>query len=298
VTGAVHPDKGQTYRYRNTVKDSSGVLANAGTVTFTVTLPDLTTTSPAVVNSGTGIYDIAYTTTQAGLHQIRGSATGGTLGTEIDFWTDAFTAEEPARLLIGVDETLAHLRATGTITTDPDREQMRFLCSVATDAVELDLSMAIVKRTVVETFDGGCYELSLGVKPPRAGDGGSITVSTVSEAGTTLTATDYVLRKRGWRLMRGSSTSRSSWMPGYENITVTYVPGCEWGAALGVVRMVTLNTAQLMWQSSQQAEHPFLDQFVSRTTVGSRTTIATSAFASISEVANNAYRALRSVNYA
>jgi uncharacterized repeat protein (TIGR01451 family) len=293
VTGPV--DQGQTYRYRQTVKNSSGVLANAGTVTFTVTLPDGTSATPAVVSSGTGLYDVAYTTTQAGLHQIRGSATGGTLGSEYDFWTDAFTAEEPARLLIGVDETLAHLRAQQVIVGEADREQLRYLCSVATDAVEMDLGMAIVKRTVTETFDGGRRELNLGVKPPRASDGGSIAISSVTENGVAITGCQ--LRKNGWRLVR-SSWPTTRWASGYENIAVTYVPGCEYGSALGIAQYVAKNVAQLMWQSSQQAEHPFLDQFVSRTTIGSRTTIATSAFATISEVANNAYRALRSVNAA
>lgn len=288
-------DQGQTYRYRQTVKNSSDVLANAGTVTFTVTLPDGTLATPAVVNSGTGLYDIAYTTTQAGLHQVRGSATGGTLGTEYDFWTDAFTAEEPARLLIGVDDTLSHLRAQGVITGDADREQLRWLCSIATDAVELDLGLALVKRTVTETFDGGGYELNLGTKPPRASDGGSLTVSSVTESGVAVTG--YAVRKRGWRLVR-SSWPAGAWAVGYENISVTYVPGCEYGTALTVAQYVARNTAALIWQSSQQAEHPFLDQFVSRTTIGSRATISPIAFATISEVANSAYRALKSVNAA
>lgn len=287
-------DQGQTYRYRQTVKDSAGVLANAGVVTFTITLPDNTTATPAVVNTGTGLYDIAYTTTQVGLHQLRGSATGGTLGSEFDFWTDAFTAEEPARLLIGVDETLSHFRAQGVITGDADREQLRWLCSVATDATEGAIGLAFVKRTVTETFDGGRYELSLGVKPPRAVNGGSITIVDVDEAGAAVT--DYVLRKSGWRLLRGSSSAPTLWAWGYENITVEYVSGCV--NPPEVARMVALNTAQLMWQSSQQAEHPFLDQFVSRTTIGSRTTIATAAFASISEVANAAFWALKPVNAA
>lgn len=288
-------DQGETYRYRQTVKDSSGVAANAGTVTFTVTLPDGTLATPAVANSGTGLYDIAYTTTQAGLHQLRGSATGGVLGSEYTFWNDAFTAEEPARLLIGVDDTLAHLRAQGVITGDADREQLRWLCSIATDAVELDLGLAIVKRTVTETFDGGDTELSLGVKPPRWIDGGSITISSVTESGVAITG--YALRKRGWRLAR-SSWPGTQWAAGYENIAVTYRPGCEVGAALGVAQYVARNTAALIWQSSQQAEHPFLDQFVSRTTIGSRATISPIAFATVSEVANSAYRALRSVNAA
>ena len=292
MTGPI--DKDQTYRYRFPVKDSAGVLTNAGSVTVTLTLPDGTTTSPTVVNSSTGIYDIAYTTSQAGLHRVHAVATGGVLGTETDVWEDAFVAEESGRLFIGVDEALAYLRAQSVITDDIDREQMREMCLFACAAVEGDLGLAIAPRVVTETFDGGCYELNLTTKPPRASDGGSISISSVTVNGVAVT--DYVLRKRGWRLMRGSTTSRSIWDSGYENISVTYVPGCA--VPPRPARVVALNTLQLTWQATQQAEHPFLDQFVSRTTIGSRTTIATSALASISQVQDAAYHALRASNLA
>jgi hypothetical protein len=289
VSGPV--DQGQTYRYRQTVKDIAGVPANAGTVTFTITLPDGTLANPAVVNTSTGVYDIAYTTVQVGLHQIRGSATGGVLGSEFDFWTDAFTAEEPARLLIGVDEMSSHLRAQGVLTSDSDREQLRWLCSVATDAVERDLGLALVQREVTETFDGGGYHLNLGTKPPRAINGGSITITDVDEAGSTIT--DYVLRKRGWRLCKGSSLSPTPWAYGYENITVTYVSGCV--NPPEITRHIAMNVAQTMWQASQQAEHPFLDEVARRASLA---TLSTSVLPSLSGVEQNAYNALRSVNSA
>ena len=284
-------DLGQTFRYRQTVKNSSGALANAGTVTFTVTLPDGTSATPAVVNTSTGLYDIAYTTTQAGLHQLRGSATGGVLGSEFDFWTDSFVAEEPARMLIGVDELSAHLRAQNVLTSDPSREQLRWTCSVATDAVEGFLGLALVKREVTETFDGGGYYLNLGVKPPRWNNGGSIEIVDVDEDGAAIT--DYMLQKRGWRLRRGSSLSLAPWSWGYENITVTYISGCT--NPKEVTRHVAMNVAQTMWQASQQAEHPFLDEVARRQSLA---TLSTSVLPSLSGVEQEAFLALRSVNAA
>src|SRR6478752_6854277 len=119
-------DLGQTYRYRFTVKDSNGALANAGTVAATVTLPDGTTAAASVSTPSTGVYDISYTTTQTGLHNLSGSATGGVLSSEFDKWEDSFTVETPLRMFVGVDEVMAHLRATGSSITDADREQLRW----------------------------------------------------------------------------------------------------------------------------------------------------------------------------
>ena len=284
MTGSI--DQGQTYRYRNTVKDSSGVLANASSVVFTITLPDGTTATPVVFNSSTGVYDIAYATTQAGLHQLKAVATGGVLGTEIDVWTDAFTAEEPSRLLIGTDEALGHLRAQGVIEADADREQLRWLCSVATDVVEGDLGLALVRRTVTETFDGGGRYLDLSVKPPRFSAGGSVTVSSVTADGSAVT--DYVVRRDRWRLARGNAISRIRWPLGYDNISVTYVSGCA--SPPEVARIVAMNTLQTMWQSSQQADHPFLDEVARRASLA---TLSTSVLPALSHTVQAAYKALK-----
>jgi hypothetical protein len=283
VTGSV--DLGQTYRYRQTVKDANGVPANAGTVTVTITLPDGTTTAPTVVNSSTGIYDIAYTTTQSGLHNLFGSATGGVLSSEFDKWEDSFTVETPGRIFIGLDEASQHLRAAGIITTDADREQLRWLCAVACSVVEDDLGLIIARRTITDTFDGGNYELKLQA-PPRAADGGSINIITVVESGTTLGVGDYVLRKRHWRLCRGSTTYLTRWAFGYENISVTYAPGCV--DPPKIARKVGLNAVQGMWETSQQASHPLLEE------AG-----VEAVFAAVGALTNyelGAYNSLRSVN--
>jgi hypothetical protein len=285
VTGPIND--GQTFRYRFPVKNSSGVLANAGTVTVTITLPDGTTDTPAVVNTSTGLYDIAYLVTMPGLHQVHCEATGAVLGTEVDVWEDSFVAEPASLSFIGVDEAISHLRAETALTSDVNREKVRTLCIAVSNAVELDLDLAIAWRTVTETFDGGRYELNLSTKPPRARDGGAIEIIEVSENGTVIT--DYILRKARWQLMRGSSSARTLWAGGYENISVEYSAGCA--RVPPVVRRVALNTFQTAWQASQQAEHPFLDEVARRASLA---TLSTDVLPSLSRVEQAAYRALRS----
>jgi hypothetical protein len=281
---------GGVIRLTYTVKNDLAVLVNPSTVTLTIVQPDgVSAPGITVVNppTSTGVLTYDFTPTQVGLHQVHWATTGPVTAED-----DVFSVEPALSLLISVDEAIGHLRGQGVLTSDSDRETLQWLCLAVRDAIEVDLSSAIVRRTVTETFDGGDYHLNLGVKPLRFSDGGAVSIVSVTESGSTVT--DYTLRKRGWRLMRGSS-SASCWAPGYENISVTYVPSTD-GHGLRIARRVALNTVQLMWQSSQQAEHPFLDQFVSRTTIGSRTTIATSALASISQVEDAAYQALKTVN--
>lgn len=249
MTGPV--DQLQTYRYRHTVTDSSGVAANAGTVTVTVTLPDGTTATPTVTNSSTGVYDIAYTTTQFGLHNLKGSATGGVLGTEVDVWEDAFTVEEPKRQIIGIDEASNHLRAVGLITSTADREQLRWLCLVASSAVEADLGRVVARRTVVETYDGGKPSVQLRSTP-------LISITSVVEAGTTLAVGTYTADTAAGILRKGASTSIQNFSYGSQNIVVTYVAG--YVNPPREIRKAALNLVQAMWQTSQQASHPFINE--------------------------------------
>lgn len=63
-----HTDVGDELLLTHLVRDLDGELANAATVTLTVTRPDLTTEQPTVANppEETGHYEVAYTLTQAG----------------------------------------------------------------------------------------------------------------------------------------------------------------------------------------------------------------------------------------
>lgn len=286
-------EQGETYQYRQTVTDALGVAANAGTVTATITLPDGTIATPTVVNSATGLYDFDYLTSQAGRHTMLGSATGGVLGTAIEKFDDTFNVEQPGRFLVGFDDARTHLRATTTITTLEDREQLRWLCLTASDAVELDLGLVLARRSFTELFDGGGYALRFAKVPPRPADGGAITIASVTESGAVLSASDYFVRKRGWKLCRGSRLSPSVWSGGIEDISVVYFAGCT--IVPPVVRKVVLNTIQTAWQASQQADHPFLDEVARRASLA---TLSTNVLPSLSTIEQGAYLALKSVNAA
>ena len=69
---------GQPVTLTQLVYDSSDVLANAGAVTLTITLPDGTTSTPTVTDppAVTGTYTYTYTPTTAGLHEVRWVFTG------------------------------------------------------------------------------------------------------------------------------------------------------------------------------------------------------------------------------
>jgi hypothetical protein len=276
-------EQGETYQYRQTVTDAAGVLANAGTVTATVTLPDGTTTAPTVSNSGTGLYDFDYLTVQAGRHTILGSATGGALGTAVEKFDDTFTVEEPGRFLVGFDDARTQLRATTTITTLADREQLRWLCLAATDAVERDLDRILTRRTVIETYDGGKTGLRLRTGP-------IISITSVVEGGVTLTGTDYVLDSNAGVLRR--KPYGAAWVTDWQNIVVTFVAGMVNPPASA--RMIALYVIQSLWQSSQQAPHSLLDE----ASIEDTTLAAVSLLSGLPRPLRNAYDSLRSVGVA
>jgi hypothetical protein len=254
-------DQGETYSFRLKVTDASGVAGAPGsTPTVLVTLPDNTTSSPTVTPNGTGIYDVDFTTTIVGRYTWTATATGGVLGTATRKWAGTLDVEDPATLLVDTSDALAHLRASGVIVAAGDLEQLRWLCHVATDAVERDLGFVLVRRTITDTFDGdGRQDLQLRRVPPNVSDTGFLTVGSVTENGVTLTANDYVLRRSDWTLRRGQSIGYywRGWYPGTENITVTYTAGCT--NPPPILRKVALNGVQRMWQASQQSPHPQLE---------------------------------------
>jgi hypothetical protein len=241
---------GGIIRLTYAVKNDLGVLANPATATVTITQPDGTTASPTVVlpPTVTGQLVVDFTSVQAGLHSVHWATTAPVTSED-----DVFVAEAPARMLVSVDEAVSHLRAGGVITSDADREQLQWLCLVATDAVEHDLGRVLVRRTIVETYEGAGGAISLRSTPV-------ISITSVVEAGTTLTINDYLLNVSQGVLLRGTSLSSQSWAYGRQNIVVTYVAG--YARPPAIARKVALNAVQAMWQTSQQASHPLINEDV------------------------------------
>lgn len=130
-------------------RDAAGVLADAGAVVLTIQLPDNTTLTPTVTHSGTGTYQVDYTTTMAGPHRIRWVATG--LNTSA--YADTITVSEAYPRYLG---SLAATKEQLKFTSSDSDEQLRGFMESATEIIENYTGLALVRRTETEDHDL-CY---------------------------------------------------------------------------------------------------------------------------------------------
>lgn len=252
--GDLLPDLGTTV-----TDNTTGALANATTVTLTLTLPDGTTlTSPAgvtVTNPSTGIYRASYETVQAGRHTARWVADGNNCD---GAYEQAWDVESSTGGLVSVDDALAHLGSPSL--SSAQLEQLRATILAATRVCGSYIGRQLARESATETYSGGTGAIALRRTPV-------ISVTTVVESGTTLAATDWVLDTVGWLLHRGSTTSASRWATGRANVAVTYVAGYSNPPA--DLRLAVLREVEHLWQRTQQAPHPALaaesfDEFMIR----------------------------------
>jgi hypothetical protein len=245
-------DLGDPYGIVVEVRDpDTKTLTSTGQVLASVTRPGgLIVDGPfTLAETSTGVYEYDYETAAYGPHEWTAVATGAIEGV----YEDSFTVEQ-MRLLVSVDDAARHLRAQDIITSPDDREQLRWLCQVATDAVERDLGVTLVRDVIEDVFDGGCDRIRLRKVPPRYTDGGRLTVTTVRENGITVApGTGFWVSQRRWELVRGSQLAPTGWLAGEEVISVTYVAECI--RIPSTARKVCLNGIQRMWQDSQQSGH-------------------------------------------
>lgn len=144
-------DLGDVYRltYRNTAPD--GTLANAASVSGTITLPDGTSSVFGPITPTTlGIYTYDYTPTQVGRHVARWAATGTNAGAT----SEAFDVRpgDPGYLFSLADAKRA-LNMDLTDTTND--EELRSLVEAVTNAVESYVGQIVVRRTITEQFSVG-----------------------------------------------------------------------------------------------------------------------------------------------
>jgi hypothetical protein len=203
-------DLGDVYTLAVEITSDGTTLANATSVSLTVTLPDGTTSgSLTPSNPSTGVYQYDYTPSQVGRHSVRWVATGTNAGA----FTDVFDVADPALLpVVSLAELKTALKLTGT-TSD---EILRGKLDTATALVERRLGRAIRRKTLTETHAGGGPGILLR-QPP------ALSVSSVTENGTSVAASGYFLRTSAGVLYRGSATAPSCWASG--DVVVTYVAG-------------------------------------------------------------------------
>lgn len=221
------------------ITDGTGNPANAGAVAVTVTLPDGTTSAPAASNPATGVYNADYPTVQAGRHSVRWVATG----LNASAYTDTFdVAPADPYQIVSLAEAKAHLRKPATASDDDD-DLMGFI-RAATGVVEQYVG-SVVRRTWVETFDGGGHSRLLLAHPP------ALSVTSVVEDGATLAAADYKLHPASGVLTRVAGSWDLPWRPGIQNVVVTYAAGRT--AVEASWRLAALIIVKHMWETQRAA---------------------------------------------
>lgn len=129
------------------IRDISGNLANAGTVTLTITLPDGTPAVPSVTNPSAGVYLCDYSPVQSGLHLVRWVATGANASGFSDIF-DVRAATPP------YITSLLDAKQFLNIASGTDDEELRGYIEAATLVVE-NIVGPVVARTIVEVQNSG-----------------------------------------------------------------------------------------------------------------------------------------------
>jgi hypothetical protein len=222
-----------------TITDADGDPADATQVNLTITLPDGTTdVTSNITPTSTGIYDHDYPTVQAGRHLVRWVATGVNAGAFTNMF-EVLPAAPPQ--IISLRDAKKQLNIPQDSTGDDD-EILDFVR--ATTAVCERYVGAISRTAHTETFDGGKTAVLLGFYPV-------LTVTSVTENGTTLGAGDYTITAASGVLGRVNGYSPWLFLPGVKNVTVAYVAGTTATAAnVGQAARIIL---QHMWETQRPA---------------------------------------------
>ena len=226
------------------VYDANGNLAAGGTVTVTVTAPDSTTNSPTTSTSVTGIYTAivpATFTTQTGRYTVRWTVTG----TNAQTFSDAFDVNAAdLRGLISLQDAKDALNIPATSTSNDD--ELRLFISAATQVIEY-LAGNILSQSVSDTFDGGYSTVLLTQQPINS-------VTSVTENGVTLPASAYSTNLTAGTVSRIIGTTWYAFLPGKQNVTVTYSTGSAIVPAS--VQLAARELVRHWWQFGQQGQRP------------------------------------------
>jgi len=190
-------DLGDTVSLAVTVRDDAGALADATSVTCTVTQPNGVAVAVATAHPATGSYTASFAPTQTGTHAVRWQATGANASA----YADVFTVIDPATLgIVGLSQLKAHLNIAAD---DHDHDdELRAAILAASDAIGRNLHRPVRRETLTRTWvtlrGNG---LALVLPRPDVAE-----VVSVSSGGRVLTADEYtpdlltgvIYRPEGW----------------------------------------------------------------------------------------------------
>ena len=240
-----------------TVLNASGAPENATTVVLTITLPDLTTVTPAVTGL-VGVYTttVPYVATLAGHYVVDWLATGTNACTSSDVFN--VMAPDPG-FIISLADARAGIGMSASTTKDED---IRLLIAAVTPIME-DIVGPILRKTRVETYDGGTSQINLLWSPVISITSivesyGSTYVRTLTAqdifAGTGSDAYGYTVDLTTGIVTRRASGVAMCFMAGKRNVQVTYVSGRT--AISSNVLMATRRLIRHLWSQEQQSFRP------------------------------------------
>lgn len=234
-------DVGDTVPLSFTVKDLTGQPAAAGAVTVTVTLPDGTTASPAVLNPTLGSYTSSVVTTQSGHHRVNWVASAPNAAAYADVF-EVLTADP--RFLISLDAGRKALRKSAGDTIDD--EELRDYIAAVTPVVE-DLTGPLLAATRTYTTSGGGQSILLPALPSA--------VISVTESGALLTPNaQYTVNLSSGVVTRGTQYWPYVFLPGVNNVAIVYAVG---GSAIQPNHRIAARIIlKQMWDADQTGYRP------------------------------------------
>lgn len=174
---------GSQYRFTFTVVDATGTLTTPATKVVTVTLPDGTSATPAIVTDSAGTYHVDYTGTQEGLHTFS-AATTGPVGYKTDFVNFAVY-----KSVVGIDEVRTYIGYT-----EGDRDTiLRQIMAAATELAE-GIAGSCVQRTFVNERIPG-HDASVIRMPhnPLPTDQSIVSITSSRTGGPTWVTSDLII---------------------------------------------------------------------------------------------------------
>lgn len=155
-------DLGDTITLSVDLRDNTGALANATSITLRVDRPDGVTDTPSVLNppTVTGKYLYPYTPTLVGRYRVHWTSTGPTTA-----FSDVFDVRDSAdQMIFSLAEAKSHLNMTSTYTKDDD--EIRSMIEAVTVTIESHRNEIVAPRTVTEYDSIGTFDrIVLGYKP-------------------------------------------------------------------------------------------------------------------------------------
>ena len=226
---------------------------------LTITLPDLTTVTPATTGT-VGVYatTVPYVATLAGRYLVDWVATGTNACTS----SDVFNVDAPdPGFIISLAEARAGIGMGAATTKDED---IRSLIAAATPIME-DIVGPIMRKTRVETYDGGTSQINLLWSPVVSVTSviesyGSTYVRTLTAEDTSMFASTgsdaygYTVDLVSGILTRRAVGIAIPFMGGKRNIQVTYVSGRT--VIGGNVLRATRLLIRHLWSQEQQSFRP------------------------------------------